>query len=89
MKTLLSSYPARRPHPAFDMAEAGLEDADTGISVHVVRYRDNHPDYVGGRFVEVYDGEGDLLDGDFGEPEQELAALLADAVTEFEDEVQP
>jgi len=87
VKTIVSRYPVQRPHPAFEMAEAGLEDADTGINVHVVRYRDDHPDYVGGRLVEVYDGEGDLLDNDFGDPEQKLAGLLAMAVTAFEDEV--
>ena len=79
-------------HPAFEQL-IDTRRAE-GITVQLVQYRQDHPDYEGGRYVEVYAGPGYLPDGrslgecldpDFG-PEGDLDSCLDDAINCFPEE---
>ena len=77
--------PEHTSHPAFVQILDSETDDATGCTVARVEYREDHPDYTGGVYTEVYSWSGECLDEDY--PCDDLDEALAEALVEFEDEL--
>ena len=84
MRVIRVKKPTRvhRRHPAFVRVVDGYEDPETGIYVLEVLYRDDDPNYEGGRRFEVYDENDEMIDEVFGNHHGRLIPLLEDVVNE-------
>jgi len=68
-----------KAHPAFEeILETRSNDT---FAVVRVSYREDHPDYDGGEYVEVYSWDGECLEHDLG-----MTVSLDDALQWAEDE---